>query len=81
MVPTARPRSIPSQMPPTTIGTKISAGMIGWTREKKSRKRLSNIGGEAESWAVRSCAIGADLSERHSGPDGFLVLAKVVTNP
>jgi hypothetical protein len=46
-------------MPPTTTGTKITAGITGWTREKKSRKRLSNIGGEAESCAVRSCAIGA----------------------
>jgi hypothetical protein len=54
--------------------------MTGWTREKKSRKRLSNIGGEAESWAVRSCAIGADLSERPSDPGGFLVLARLVIN-
>ncbi len=64
MVPTASPRSIPSQTPPITTGTKIRAGMIGWTREKKSRNLLSNIGGEAESSAVRSCAIGRDLSER-----------------
>ena len=56
------------------------AGIAGWTREKKSRKRLSNIGGEAESWAVRSCAIGADLSERPSEPGGLSVLAGVVTN-
>jgi hypothetical protein len=67
-------------MPATMTGTKISAGTTGWTREKKSRKRLSNIGGEAESRAVRSCAIGADLSERAFEPGGFLVLAELVTN-
>src|SRR5215217_7510249 len=62
-LPIPRPRSIPSQIPATTTGTKMIAGRTGWTREKKSRKRLSNIGGEAESWADRSCAIGADLTE------------------
>ena len=46
VVPTERPRSIPSQMPPTTTGMKTIAGTAGWTREKKSRNLLSNIGGE-----------------------------------
>ncbi len=68
VVPTARPWSIPSQTPTTTTGMKTIAGMAGWTREKKSRNRLSNIGGEAESWLVRSCAIGADLSGRTAQP-------------
>jgi hypothetical protein len=53
------------------MGTKMIAGTAGWTRDKKSRRRLSNIGGEAESWAVRSCAIGADLSERPPEPGVF----------
>src|SRR4051812_38570210 len=66
-VPAPRPRSIPRQTPPTTTRAKMIAGMEGWTREKKSRKRLSNIGGEAESCAERSCAIGPDLSEGKSG--------------
>ena len=52
-VPTESPRSIPSQTPPTTTGTKTTAGTAGWTREKKSRNLLSNIGGDAESWLLR----------------------------
>src|SRR3954453_16694090 len=63
VVPAESPRSIPIQMPATTTGMKTTAGTEGGTREKKSRKRLSNIGGESESRAVHSCAIGADLSE------------------
>ena len=35
--------------PTTTTGTKMIAGTDGWTREKKSRNRLSNSGGEALS--------------------------------
>ena len=53
-MPTASPRSIPSQIPATTTGTKTIAGTAGWTREKKSRNLLSNIGGEADSSDVRS---------------------------
>ena len=71
VVPTASPRSIPSQIPATTTGMKTIAGMAGWTREKKSRNLLSNIGGEADSSDVRSGAIGADLSERQPGVRRF----------
>ncbi len=33
--------------PMVTTGTKMIAGIDGWTREKKSRKRLSKSGGDA----------------------------------
>ena len=79
-MPTESPRSIPSQIPPTTTGMKTIAGTAGWTREKKSRNLLSNIGGESASWAVRSCAIGADLSESAIRRPSFPVLAELVTN-
>ena len=36
---------------------KMSAGTAGWMREKKSRKRLRNSGGEALSRADRSLAM------------------------
>ena len=36
----------------TTTGTKISAGIAGWTREKKLRNSLLKSGGEAESFSL-----------------------------
>ena len=63
VVPALRPRSRPSQIAPTTTGRKTTAGIAGWTRVKKSRKRLSNIGGDAARREVRSCAIAADISD------------------
>ena len=42
----------------STTGTKMIAGIDGWTREKKSRKRLSKSGGEALRRSVRSAGIG-----------------------
>ena len=37
----------------TITGTKTTAGIAGWTREKKLRNSLSNSCGEAESLSVR----------------------------
>ena len=62
---------MPEPDPGDHTGTKTIAGTAGWTREKKSRNLLSNIGGEADSSDVRSGAIGADLSERQPGVRRF----------
>src|SRR3954470_13835321 len=35
-------------------GPKMTGGTAGWTRVKRSRSRLSNMGGEALSWSVRA---------------------------
>ena len=53
---TAWPRSSPSHSMATTTGTKTTAGIAGWTREKKLRNSLSNSCGEAASLSVRSWA-------------------------
>src|SRR4051812_9528741 len=31
----------------------MTNGVAGWTRERRSSQRFSNIGGEARSWSVR----------------------------
>ena len=50
---TALPPSSPSHSIATTTGTKTTAGIAGWTREKKLRKSLSKSWGEAERSSVR----------------------------
>src|SRR5215207_4106021 len=55
-------------MTPIT-GTKMIAGTAGWIREKKSRKRLSNRGGDALSCFVRSCAMARILASGCATPE------------
>ena len=54
----------------TTTGTKTIAGTAGWTREKKSRKRLSNIAGEADRRSVLSCVPIAEILAARWAPSG-----------
>ena len=50
---TALPPSRPSHSIATITGTKTTAGIAGWTREKKLRNSLSKSCGEAERSSVR----------------------------
>ncbi len=45
----------------TITGTKMIAGIAGWTREKKLRNSLLKSGGDAASLLVRS--VGLHLAE------------------
>ena len=66
---------------PTMMGTKMSAGTTGWTREKKSRKRDRKSGGEALRRAVRSLDMPMIVGESDPGWAFFARFAETPLGP